>query len=44
MVMTMMPPRKPTQKRQHPVMAKPEGLDAKKDKRFKYLDTSDSPE
>ena len=44
MVMTMVPPRKYAQKRTHPVLAKPEEHDAKKSKRFKYLDTSDSPQ
>ena len=44
MVMTMMPPRKPTKKRQHPVLAKPEEHDAMKGKRFVYRDASDSPE
>ena len=44
MVMTMMPPRKPTKKRQHPVLAKPEEHDAKKGKRFMYRNASDSPE
>ena len=44
MVMTMMPPRKPCQKRKHPVLAKPEEQDAKKGKRFMYREASDSPE
>ena len=44
MVMTMMPPRKPTKKRQQPVLAKPEEHDAKKGKRFNNRDASDSPE
>ena len=44
MVMTMMPPRKPTKKRQHPVLARPEQHDAKNGKRYMNPDASDSPE
>ena len=41
MVMTVMPPRKAAQKREHPVVAKPQDFDAKKGKRFKYLSSDD---
>ena len=44
MVMTMMPPRKPTKKRQHAVLARPEQHDAKNGKRDMNPDASDSPE
>jgi hypothetical protein len=37
MVMTKMPPRLPSKKRAHRVLAKPENFDAKKGKRMKLL-------
>jgi hypothetical protein len=41
MVMTKMPPRPPTKKRELMVKAKPEDFDAKKGKRFKLLSSDE---
>ena len=41
MVMTKLPMRQPSKKREHKVMAKPEDFDAKKGKRMKLLDSDE---